>query len=299
MLRGISTVLCFALASVGVCAATVQKFNCDSSYIAFDLHGSQTGDVQVAYFDSVPTGGWSDRFKKDCLLLRKVPLQNAGSSVSTPCAVSNSYYIGVFEVTRYQYALVMGQDPDRVADPVLPVDQVSWQQLRSVPEEAYSAEHDWPSRREVAGQSFFGRLRRLTQGEGFDLPTEAQWEHACCWGMSKDVVAIDAGGNEVSDRAQVRGDGGLFEVGRYCPNALGLHDMFGNAAEWCLDRAGDTKNSPGGSRIIDAFRILREGTKNTCGIGYRVKYHQHIGMNRMGFRVVLNCPVLCWRDILL
>lgn len=288
------------LVASGMCACVPQSVNRDAPYIAFDLRMPKGGEKGVKYYDSVPNGGWPDEFKKEYLLLRKVPLDKAAAA-SVPgqeSVVSNSYYIGVFEVTRHQYALVMGEDPVSETKPVLPIGGVTWQQLRSVPGEGYVEAHDWPFRREVDDASFLGRLRKKLSNCGFDLPTEAQWSYACSYGMTEKAVGIDAEGHEVFDRSQVKEASGLFEVGRYFPNALGLYDMFANASEWCLDRAGAEREGlyiPGPcaqgvefGKVIEVRRILRSGTQATCGKWSRFKYVQHVGWNGFGFRVVLN-----------
>lgn len=81
---------------------------------------------------------------------------------------------------------------------------------------------------------------------GASLPTEAQWEYACRAGSTTAYV----GGNSVSttdDEDSGLDDYGWWEgnalgiphsVGTKQPNAWGLYDMHGNAAEWCLDSWG-------------------------------------------------------------
>ena len=180
-------------------ASALQEERRDAPYVAFDLRPNMDGGLGVRYYDSVPNGGWPEEFKKEYLLLRKVSLgKSAATIVSTQeSAVSNSYYIGVFEVTRYQYALVMGEQPNSVDNPIHPIDPVSWQQLRSVPDEGYVESNDWPLWREVDESSFFGRLRKNLSIDSFDLPTEFQWSYACSYGMTEKAVGIDAEGNEV------------------------------------------------------------------------------------------------------
>jgi len=73
-------------------------------------------------------------------------------------------------------------------------------------------------------------------GMAFGLPTEAQWEYACrsgsrtLWHFGDDETELEkyAWYGEAPKA-------GTKSVGQKAPNAFGLFDMHGNAAEWCAD----------------------------------------------------------------
>ena len=102
--------------------------------------------------------------------------------------------------------------------------------------------------------------RWLTQQEGrtYRLPTEAEWEYACRAGGTgryqhgDDPAGLVRVGNTFDedaaanwpawrDRALPGRDGHAFTapVGRYAPNAFGLHDLHGNVWEWVSDWYGE------------------------------------------------------------
>jgi formylglycine-generating enzyme required for sulfatase activity len=165
--------------------------------------------------------------------------------------------------------------------------------------------------------------RWLSERSGLqvDLPSEDQWEYACRAGtagplnygnldadFSRDANVADkaigrlytfTGGVVVLQAipCDARFDDGAIvtaPVGSYRPNAWGLFDMHGNAAEWTRsdwrpNPAGDThdsRNAPAASQR----KIVRGGSfhdrPHRCRSAYRLDYPAWQAVHNVGFRVV-------------
>jgi sulfatase modifying factor 1 len=127
------------------------------------------------------------------------------------------------------------------------------------------------------------------EGRTYRLPTEAEWEYACRAGTTTrysngpDPEALAEMGNVadgtlkaacpnwMSTTAPIAArDGSILTspVGRYRPNAWGLHDMHGNVQEWCSDwyasdyyersPVDDPRGAQWGSHLAPA-RVIRGG----------------------------------------
>lgn len=90
--------------------------------------------------------------------------------------------------------------------------------------------------------------------DGFRLPTEAEWVHACRAGSTGPSYG------PLTDVAWFDQASGPRPVGRKKPNAFGLHDLLGNVWEWCWDyldpaRYGDYRLLKGGSWALGAEHV--------------------------------------------
>lgn len=116
--------------------------------------------------------------------------------------------------------------------------------------------------------------------QGANLPSELQWEYAASDGLMR-PESPSMSKNQLDKIANYyTGSDALSEVGQLEPSPkLGLYDLLGNVAEWCLDQHK-------GRRGKD-FAIVRGGSANSntkkCQITYRERQEetsfkdQHIG----------------------
>ena len=169
--------------------------------------------------------------------------------------MASSYYIGLFEVTAAQYALMQsGSAPSSytVAD---------YRAQGSLNRSAVRGSTDSPETfgAGITATSPLGRFNaRVRTANGndqlaFDLPTEAMWEVAARAADSGDTTRktwkwyFGEDGTLLSQHAFIANDSsaddygiisGLRVPGSRLANGWGLFDMYGNARELCLDGAG-------------------------------------------------------------
>ena len=136
-------------------------------------------------------------------------------------AITRPFSLGEHEVTRAQYRTVTGASPSEFpgADE-LPVDTVSW--IEAVQFCNKLSEREQRKLYYRIG----GRDVAVLGGNGYRLPTEAEWEYAC--GDDKADLNAVAWFN-------ANCGGKTHPVGQKQPNRRGLYDMLGNVWEWCQD----------------------------------------------------------------
>ena len=247
-------------------------------FMVVDLAETDSGPQRVTFLDTVPDGGWTETFKTDKLVLLRIPpgtfVMGRDMPHSHKVTLTQPFYIGVFEVTQSQYERIIGKNPSYHKGESHPVESVSWNDLRG-----NSLTNNWPINRSVGETSFFGRLRALTGNQGFDLPTEAQWEYVCLGGLDGQHQMMDI---EETDRCSGNTPEGESHavVGSYVPNGYGIYDMLGNVAEWCLDWYDDYDDAP----VVDPVGPeVTGGIVSVRGKGDIINYNNYC-LN--GYRVV-------------
>jgi len=286
-------------------------------HLAIDLSGGiEAKNYPITRLKAGPPAGLltdasgpegKSKYKTTHLVLRRLPagtftlgqdgIKSDKNIACTPhrATLTQDFFMGVFEVTQFQYEKLMGVNPSKFKGDILrPVEQANWNDARG---------GQWPGGK-PANDSFLGRLARKS-GLPCDLPTEAQWEYACRAGSETTYF--------FGDDQKVADDFGWWyrdpdrdathEVGLKKPNPWGLYDIVGNAKEWCLDWFGpypaEAVTDPVGpqegmeGRHRGVARIARGGCWGDSSVlGFRsadrCPYPLEMRNDGNGFRVVIS-----------
>ena len=202
-------------------------------------------------------------YKTNCLVMRYVPAGTykmfaQESSPGTDMTLTAPFYVGVFEMTQGQCAILNAARAkayytNATYAAMRPMGSVTLPNVRG------DNSKTWPAGTPSPGvESYIGKLRSRTGDTSFDLPTSARWEYAAragCTARWYNGVTEQTGlpVSEIAPRlCRYKNDGGLVNdaipnwdatpengtaiVGSYLPNAWGLYDCIGNVAEMCLDQ---------------------------------------------------------------
>ena len=106
--------------------------------------------------------------------------RSAAAETAHAVALTNNYYIGVFQVTQAQWKNIATNSTAvaefKVEGDMRPMERVSYNEIRNaVNTTTANTSYNWPAAPNPS--SFLGLLRTKT-GINFDLPSEAQWEFA-------------------------------------------------------------------------------------------------------------------------
>ncbi|MFH8610362.1 formylglycine-generating enzyme family protein [Streptomyces sp. NPDC018029] len=181
--------------------------------------------------------------------------------------------LGAFPVTQELYGAVTGEWPGATPGDRLPVEGVSWWDAVRFCNALSLRDGHTPAYRLGPDET----VEWDSTADGYRLPTEAEWEHACRAGTTGPHYA------PLDEIAWYRGNSGerLHEVGGKRPNAWGLYDMLGNVWDWCWDVYD--------AEVYGSYRVLRGGgwfdEHWSCRSSARRRSHPTYRVDDVGFRV--------------
>ena len=203
--------------------------------------------------------------------------RNSNRESQHQVTLTKPFYAGVFEVTRAQYRLVLGDASETSSGSALR--PLNGKKLNELWGEGF----DPSASNDVVETSFFYALRQKT-GLLFTLPTDAQWEYACRAGTVT-PYNVDTNFLALTDVAwyTANASSSTHPVGQKAPNAWGLYDMHGNVFELCRD--GFVHNL-GTSSVTDPLR----GRSGSAGLGHVIRGGSYVMAPQM-----IRSPYRGWR----
>lgn len=180
-----------------------------------------------------------------------------------------SFRLSAYPVTQARYADVTGERPSAAEGDLLPVEGVSWWDAVQFCNAL--------SRQEGLAPVYGPAAEWDRLADGYRLPTEAEWEHACRAGTTGPRYG------PLGEIAWYRGNSAdqSHAVGGKRANAWGLHDMLGNVWDWCWDRYDP--------EVYGSYRVLRGGgwadEHWSCRASVRRRSHPTFRIDDVGFRV--------------
>ncbi|HVA51322.1 MAG TPA: bifunctional serine/threonine-protein kinase/formylglycine-generating enzyme family protein [Pirellulales bacterium] len=225
--------------------------------------------------------------------------------------LTRPFYLATREVTQKEYEVVTGVNPSYFAKTGLdndfvrqvadldtanfPVDGVSWND---------AAEFCNNLGRHEALKPFYFRADDTVtplKGNGYRLPTEAEWEFACRAGTTTKFWTGDREEDLISAGWFGRNSGGrTHQVAELAENPLGLFDVHGNVLEWIEDSwqaasyeqfAGKQAIDPKTPSSRGSLRLFRGGDWGDSGSACQSAHHFSCAPTgapvSIGFRLVL------------
>lgn len=154
----------------------------------------------------------------------------------------NDYYIGKYPITIFQWKKLMSASDESLS-------QIKKENFFSRIKKSFSVGNPpkqgikYPQDEKipitsVALEEVHEFIFKLNQkfGKSYRLPTEAEWEYAAKGGKNGKRFT-HSGSNDFNEVGWFLGNCSQIQpVGQKMPNELGVYDMSGNIAEWCVDR---------------------------------------------------------------
>jgi len=236
--------------------------------------GVEMVKIEGGYFEMGSVGGESD----------ETPVHRVWVS---------GFLMDRYEVVQEQFRKYQLSDPSHFKKPKHPLERMNWTDAAGYCNERSRAEGLEICYDEETWDCNFA-------GNGYRLPTEAEWEYACRAGTNTNYEF----GN---DARRLKDYGWLGEnssgmthpVGEKKANAWGLFDMYGNVAEWCNDYYSEgyykesLEKDPRGPDEGDE-KVLRGGAWNSSSESCRSSYRSSdpsiddtcLSSDAIGFRCV-------------
>ena len=232
-----------------------------------------------------------------------------GEAPKHKVTLTKPFYFGAHEVTQEQYQEIMGNNPSsfspagKGSEQVKglntawhPVDTVSWEDAAEFCRRLNVNEKCDPMYARVA------ESMTILEGNGYQLPTEAQWEYAARAG----TTSVYCSGDSTDDLSQVgwtmlNSGKRTHAVRELQANRFGIHDVHGNVYEWVQDAwAPDSYGQRFPAGAIDPVtssstthqRVLRGGGWSNhfayCRSSYRYANKPDYRVSGIGFRISLS-----------
>lgn len=173
--------------------------------------------------------------------------------------LSAGFWLGQFAVTQAQWIAIMHTNPSQFQENGLnhPVENISW----------------------FDALAFCNKLNerftnQLPEGYQFSLPTEMQWEYACCSGTT-DLSSTCTTETDFADITwyAANSEAQTHPVGKKAANSWGFYDMHGNVSEWCYDAAEDYPPA----NPADWIGTKNEFCRSLRGSGFGITWESRMG----------------------
>ncbi|MDP3441651.1 MAG: SUMF1/EgtB/PvdO family nonheme iron enzyme [Ignavibacteria bacterium] len=190
----------------------------------------------------------------------------------------DSFLLGKFAVTQELYSDIIEENPSFFKSPRHPVETVSWKEAVIFCNRLSGKTGLTPCYK-ISNESETINFNK--NANGFRLPTEAEWQHACQAGTKE----IRYGELDLIAWYKVNSEKATSVVGLKMPNEWGLYDMLGNVWEWCNDIYDET--------VYGSYRIFRGGgwcdeERSVMATTRRRSHPIKFKIDDLGFRIAKN-----------
>ncbi|MFD0374343.1 formylglycine-generating enzyme family protein, partial [Streptomyces sp. NPDC127112] len=184
------------------------------------------------------------------------------------------YQLAAYPITQALYARIADGHPSAAHGDRIPVDSVSWWDAVRFCNALSQRDGFAPV---YHFQADGEEIEWEASADGYRLPTEAEWEHACRAGTTGPRYG------PLDEIAWYRGNSTerIHEACGKRPNPWGLHDTLGNVWEWCWDIYD--------AEVYGTYRVLRGGgwfdEHWSCRASVRRRSHPTFRVDDVGFRI--------------